>query len=154
MSDTHRERRRLDFAPLELFDLVADVRAYPLFIKYISSMRVREDQVEDGQGELVAEALINFKLVRERFVTKVRLDRDARTIGVDYVAGPFRTLVNRWRFDPAPDGATMVDFWIDYEFNNPVLQFMLNRNRNRAVNTLINAFSGRARQLYTPISAN
>ena len=56
MSAEHVERMRLRYRPDDLFELVSDVRRYPDFIKPITAMRITQDDVRDGVGELVAEA--------------------------------------------------------------------------------------------------
>ena len=96
MSAEHVERMRLRYRPDDLFELVSDVRRYPDFIKPITAMRITQDDVRDGVGELVAEARIRFKFVREGFTTRVTLDKSARTIDVTYLTGPFHDLANHF----------------------------------------------------------
>ena len=148
MAGEHVERLRLRFSPDDLFALVSDVRRYPEFLEPITALRVSEDHVRDGQGSLKAEARIRFKFVRERFATKVTVDRSTGTIDVDYLSGPFHTLANRWVFHPLEDGSTLVDFWIRYGFRNPVLQMLMNENRARAILYLIDAFRREAETRY------
>ncbi|TGY87909.1 type II toxin-antitoxin system RatA family toxin [Marinicauda algicola] len=144
MTTEHVERLRLRYSPDDLFDLVADVRRYPDFIDLISAMRVTREHVENGVGELDAEARIRFRFVRERFTSRVHLDKPRRRIDVTYLSGPFTDLANRWRFHELSDGSTLVDFWIRYHFNNPLLQMLVDTNRGRAVRYLIHAFENAA----------
>ncbi|PWE17201.1 ubiquinone-binding protein [Marinicauda salina] len=148
MSAEYEERLRLRFRPDDLFDLVADVRAYPDFIHLISAMRVTRDHVENGVGDLDAEARVRFRFVRERFSTRVHLDRPNRRIDVKYLHGPFHDLANRWRFHELSDGSTLVDFWIRYAFRNPLLQTLVDTSRGRAVRYLIRAFGEEAEKRY------
>ena len=148
MTAEHVERLRLRFSPDDLFELVSDVRRYPDFLDPITAMRVTDDNVENGTGRLNAEARIRFKLVRERFATRVQLDRDAGVIDVEYLSGPFHDLANRWTFHRLDDGSTLVDFWIRYAFKNPVLQMLMDGNRVRAIRYLINAFQKEAHARY------
>jgi coenzyme Q-binding protein COQ10 len=154
MSAEHVERLRLRHRPDDLFDLVSDVRAYPKFIKLISAMRVTRDQVEEGTGVLDAEARVRYRFVREKFSTRVRLDRSERLIDVDYIAGPFHDLANQWRFHALEDGSTLVDFWIRYRFGNPVLQMLVDTNRTRAIRYLIGAFEEEAQRRYETVGAS
>jgi len=154
MSAEHVERLRLRHRPDDLFDLVSDVRAYPKFIKLISAMRVTRDQVEEGTGVLDAEARVRYRFVREKFSTRVHLDKSERLIDVDYIAGPFHDLANQWRFHALDDGSTLVDFWIRYRFGNPVLQMLVDTNRTRAIRYLIGAFEEEARRRYETVGAS
>ena len=143
------ERLRLRHRPEDLFDLVSDVRAYPKFIPLISAMRVTRDAVDaNGVGELDAEARVRFRFVRERFSTRVNLDRPERLIDVEYLSGPFHDLANQWRFHALSDGSTLVDFWIRYNFKNPILQVLVDTNRARAVRFLVGSFREEAERRY------
>lgn len=135
-------------APEDVFTLVSDVRDYPNFIKWIKAMRVYDERVKDGVGDLKAEAIVGYKLVRERFATHVALDRGRQAIDVAFVSGPFTDLENRWRFHAAPDGGAVVDFWIRFAFRNPILQRLFDANFHRATTALMNAFEARARERF------
>ena len=148
MSSEHVERLRLRHRPDDLFDLVADVRRYPDFIRLISAMRITRERVKGGVVELDAEARVKFRFVRERFTTRVRLDRANRLIDADYLSGPFHDLANQWRFHALSDGSTLVDFWIRYSFKNPLLQMLIDTNRTRAIRYLVNAFEVEAQRRY------
>jgi len=151
MSAEHVERIRLRHRPDELFELVSDVRRYPEFIRLITGMRVKSETGHENHRELVAEARVRFRFVRERFTTHVTLDRAKRVIDVAYLSGPFSDLANRWTFHPLEDGSTLVDFWIRYQFGNPVLQMLMDANRQRAVRYLINAFREEAERRYEQV---
>jgi coenzyme Q-binding protein COQ10 len=140
-------------APDDVFALVADVRDYPSFIKWVRSMRVLEERVSDGVGELTAEAVVGYKIVRERFTTKVTLDNPGLAIDVAFVSGPFDALENRWRFRPLPDGATEVDFFIRYELAKPILRAVLAAMFDRAAAKIMDAFAKRAAERFPVVGA-
>lgn len=149
----HRERRRVPHKPEDVFALVADVRDYPSFIKWIIAMRVIEDRVKDGTGELTAEAVVGYKLLRERFTTRVKLDRPNAAIDVAFVSGPLDSLENRWRFRPLADGSTEVDFYIRFELNNPILRAIMAASFDRASAKIMDAFAKRAAERFPTIGA-
>lgn len=151
MTASHIERLRLRHRPDDLFDLVSDVRRYPDFIPLITAMRVTRDHVTDGQGTLDAEAKVRFRFVREKFSTRVTFDKANRQIDVDYLSGPFQTLSNQWRFHELSDGSTLVDFWIKYQFGNPILQMLVDTNRNRAIRFLIERFNAEAKRRFETV---
>jgi coenzyme Q-binding protein COQ10 len=139
---THAERRRLPYTPEQLFDLVADVARYPEFLPWCLAARIRER----SPNAITADLLIGFKMVRERFTSRVVLDRPRR-IDVSYTEGPFRHLNNHWVFEAQPDGC-VIDFYVDFEFRSRVLQKIIGVLFNEAVRRMVGAFEGRARQLY------
>lgn len=140
---THAEQRRLPYSAKQLFDLVADVERYPEFLPWCVGARIRERT----EKLLVADLLIGFRMVRERFTSRVVLSRPDR-IDVAYSEGPFRYLTNHWVFLPQPDGGCIIDFFVDFEFRSRLLQKVIEMLFNEAVKRMVSAFEGRARQLY------
>ena len=142
---THAEQRPLPYQPQELFELVADVERYPEFLPWCKAARVR--QRESQERQIVADLVVGFKMVRERFTSRVDLEPEERVIRVQYVDGPFRYLNNTWQFIEHADGC-MIDFYVDFEFRSRVLQKMLQPLFNEAVRRMVAAFEGRAKELY------
>lgn len=144
----HRLSRILPYAPGRLFDLVGDVERYPEFVRWVSALRTWNRREESpGIILLDAEAEVKFSIVRERFSTRVRLDRPALAIDVDLLSGPFRKLENRWRFKPRPAGAELT-FDIDFEFGSRFLERLLAANFEKAAVKLVGCFERRAKELY------
>lgn len=144
----HRLTRELPYTPDQLFALVGDVKSYPDFVPWITSMRVWNPQnPEPGVDSIDAEAGVGFAFLTERFSTRVRRDSGRHEILVGLIRGPFRRLDNRWRFSPHPTG-TLVEFSIDFEFKSRLLEALLAANLGRAVDRLIACFEARAKSLY------
>ena len=145
---THRVTRVLPYAPDQLCDLVGDVARYPDFVPWITSMRTWNPQIlPDGANTLDAEAGVGFSMLTERFATRVRRDPINRTVTVSLLSGPFKRLVNDWRFLDEEAG-TRIEFMIDFSFKSKLLTLMLEANFDRAVNKLIGCFEARAAALY------
>lgn len=147
---THAERRKLDYTPDQLFDLVADVDKYPEFLPWCRAARIRRRE----ENLLVADLVIGFKMFRERFTSHVKLDRENKRIDVAYSEGPFRYLNNHWVFEPAADGGCVIDFFVDFEFRSTILQKAISLLFNEAVRRMVRAFEARALALYGPPKEN
>jgi coenzyme Q-binding protein COQ10 len=124
--------------------LVSDVRAYPGFIRWITSLSVTDETRDGAASSLIAHATVGWRALNERFATKVRSDADALSVHVDLVRGPFRVLRNRWRFEDDKRGGALVRFDIAYEFSNPMLQAVAHLNRDRMANKIMGAFEAEA----------
>ncbi len=144
----HAVTRVLPYSPEQLFDLVGDVERYPQFVPWIKTMRTwnRQD-IGPGVTQLDAEVAVGFSFLRETFSTRVRRDADAGEITVRLLQGPFKRLLNQWRFSPHPTGV-QVDFDIDFEFKSRLLDGLLRANFHHAVDRLIGCFDARAETLY------
>ena len=139
----HSETRHLPYTPEQIFDLVADVGAYPNFLPWCIGARVY-DRRTDG---FFADLIIGFKVFKERFTSKVTLERPDH-VHVDYIKGPLRYLHNDWRFEPATDGGTNIHFTVDFEFKNKLFENLAGALFTEAVNRMVGAFERRAFAIY------
>jgi coenzyme Q-binding protein COQ10 len=142
---THAEKKLLPYTREQLFDLVSDIERYPEFLPWCVGARIRERR----DNEILGDLLIGYKMVRERFTSRVVLSRPDR-IDVSYSEGPFKYLNNHWLFLPQSDGRCLIDFYVDFEFRSKMLQKIMEMFFNEAVKRMVGAFETRAHQLYGP----
>jgi coenzyme Q-binding protein COQ10 len=140
---THAETRVLPYTPEQMFELVAKIERYPEFLPWCVAARIRSREA----NTVVADLVIGFKMVRERFTSRVTLDRPRR-IDVTYLEGPLKHLNNHWVFKPHSSGGTEIDFSVDFEFQSKVLQALIGALFHEALRRLVAAFEARAKQLY------
>ena len=140
--------RRTDHSADRMFALVADVEKYPEFLPLCEALTVRTRREREGRTVLVADMTVGYKAIRETFTTQVLLNPRETTIDVKYLDGPFRYLTNEWRFEPLPDGGSMVHFFIDYEFKSRILAALTGPMFDRGFRMFADAFQKRADALY------
>lgn len=147
---THSETKRLPYTARQMYDLVADVASYPKFLPWNSAARIRSRTPIAGGGEVMdADLVISFKVFRERFTSRVRLWPEALKIDTEYLDGPFRHMRSNWAFRDIPGGCE-VDFHVDFEFRNAILQGIIGVVFNDAMLRVVRAFERRAAELYGP----
>tara|TARA_R110000787_G_scaffold25757_6_gene72342 strand:+ start:80144 stop:80605 length:462 start_codon:yes stop_codon:yes gene_type:complete len=146
---SHAEKRILHHKPEQLFDLVADVGRYPEFLPWCIAARRKSQSGNVHLWDLI----IGFKMIRERFTSKVTLTPDDMRIDVTYLDGPFRYLNNHWIFLEHEDGC-MIDFYVDFEFRSKMLSKIMGMVFSEAVQMMVRAFEKRADALYGPDGAN
>jgi coenzyme Q-binding protein COQ10 len=145
---THHETRFLPYSAPEMYDLVADVGTYPKFLPWNSAARIRSRvQRPDGSEVMEADLVISFKVFRERFGSRVVLWPDQHRIETEYLDGPFRHMKSTWTFHPAQGGCN-VEFFVDFEFRNAILQGIIGVVFNDAMQRVVRAFERRAVELY------
>jgi coenzyme Q-binding protein COQ10 len=127
----------------QLFDRVADVGRYGEFLPWVVATRVRSD----SEIEMVADMLVGFNALREKFTSRVIKQRPSR-IEVIYIDGPMRDLDNVWQFRPADDGGCEVECRVDFTIRNAVFEALAGQYFDRAFRKMVAAFEERARKLY------
>ncbi len=126
-----------------MYDLVADVAKYPDFLPWCLATRVRS--VENGL--MIADMVIGFKMIREKYTSEVTLDSD-KEVKIVYKNGPFKYLNSHWKFDEDAEGGCTIDFFVDFEFRSALLQKVMGAVFNEAVQLMMSAFEKRAIDLY------
>jgi len=149
----HSERRRVPYTPEQMFALVADVDAYPEFLPWIGSARIRKRTATDTGGEsFEADLVVSFAVFRESYtslVTTYPADADGvARIDVEAISGPFNKLVTRYAFYPAGEGACDMTFDVDFAFRNRLMQRAAGAAFELAMRKVASAFEGRAKVLY------
>ncbi|MFO1189025.1 MAG: type II toxin-antitoxin system RatA family toxin [Alphaproteobacteria bacterium] len=140
---THAEKRIVPYTAEQMFNLVAAVERYPEFLPWCVGARIRSHT----GNEIVADLVIGFRMIRERFTSRVVLVPHQR-INVSYTEGPFRYLNNHWVFEPRLDGGCQIEFYVDFEFRSRLLQSLVSVVFNEAVRRMVAAFEARARAIY------
>lgn len=145
---THSETRKLPYTARQMYDLVADVGAYPEFLPWTGAARVRSvTPRDDGAQVMEADLVISFKVFREKFVSRVVLWPEALKIDTEYLDGPFHHMKSTWRFSDT-EGGCNVAFFVDFEFRNRILQKAAGMFFYQAMQRIVQAFEARAHQLY------
>lgn len=155
-----RSSRRVRHSAAQMFDLVADVEAYPQFLPLCQALKVRR-RAASGEGieTIIALMDVGFRGIRQSFTSRVTLDRPRLNIFVEYIDGPFRHLENRWTFRnlhneerPAAQAlvrpACLVDFYISYEFTSRTLALLMGSMFDTAFRKFAEAFENRADDTY------
>ncbi len=146
---THQETKRLPYTAQQMYDLVADVGSYPQFLPWNAAARIRSRRPIEGGEVMEADLVISFKVFRERFGSRVTLWPGPKKIDTEYLEGPLRHMRSTWAFRDI-EGGSEVDFFVDFEFRNAILQGIIGVVFNDAMQRVVRAFERRAAQLYGP----
>jgi coenzyme Q-binding protein COQ10 len=145
----HSETKRLPYSARQMYDLVADVGSYPKFLPWNSAARIRSRRAVGEAEVMEADLVISFKVFRERFTSRVTLWEEKGRIDTEYLDGPFHHMQSTWAFRDIPGGCE-VDFHVDFEFRNAILQGIIGLVFNDAMLRVVRAFERRAAELYGP----
>ncbi len=139
----------MPYSAAQMYDLVSDVARYPEFLPWNSAARVRSRRPgPDGSEVLEADLVISFKVFRERFGSRATLWPARNRVEVEYLDGPFKYLRSWWTFADRPEGGCDVEFFVDFEFRNIILQKVIGVVFDEAMRRIVRAFEQRAKVLY------
>ncbi|MBF9033634.1 type II toxin-antitoxin system RatA family toxin [Rhodobacterales bacterium HKCCE2091] len=144
----HSETRSLPYTAEQMYDLVADVGSYPEFIPWTSAARVRSVEDKGDHTVMLADLVVGFRMFREKFLSRVTLWPEPRRIDTEYIEGPFKHMISKWRFEDREGGGCDVHFEVDFEFRNRLLQGAAGLFFFDAMQRIVRAFEARADTLY------
>lgn len=131
-----------------MYDLVADIEAYPQFVPLCQRLSVKSVQQEGEQKIIVADMTVAYKVLRETFTSRVLLNPIDLTIRTEAIAGPFREMQNIWAFTENGEKSCDVKFSLDYEFRSRAIQLLVGGLFDRAFRKYATAFESRADDVY------
>jgi len=134
----------------DMFNLVADVERYPEFVPLCQTLRVRRRSSSDkGVEVLLCDMAVGYRAIREKFTSRVTLNRPQLKVLVEYVEGPFSYLENTWNFhDEVRPPDSKIEFFISYEFRSRILAALMGSMFDVAFRKFAQAFEARADAVY------
>ena len=123
----------------ELYALVQDIDAYPEFLPWCVAAQVRER----SPHRTVATLTVGMKGLKQSFTTE-NVDREAESIDMKLLEGPFRRFAAHWRFRPLGRDAAKIEFSLGYEFASRIVARALDPLFETIANTMVDAFTRRA----------
>lgn len=131
------------FSAEQMYSLVNDVASYPQFLPGCVDSRV-ESHTEQ---EMVASVVVAKAGIQKAFTTRNLLSVN-RVIAMQLVDGPFRHLSGTWCFTPLDEQACKVELALEFEFNSVVVEMAFGRIFKELVGSMVQAFTGRAKEVY------
>jgi len=127
----------------EMYALVNDVPAYPVFLPWCS----RAEVLESGSAHMLARVEVSKGGVRQAFTTRNDLSVADR-IEMELVEGPFDFLRGVWEFRALREDACKVALTLDFELKKSITKVAFGPVFNQAANSMVDAFCSRAKQVY------
>ena len=122
------------------YGLVEAIEAYPEFLPWCAAAEVRERT----PGRTVARLTLAVTGVRQSFTTE-NSNVPGQSIDMCLVEGPFKSFTAAWCFTPLGPGACKVEYSMAYEFSSRVVAAVLEPVFSRIADSIVDAFTRRAR---------
>lgn len=127
----------------EMFALVDDIESYPDFLRWCKSAVVH------GRNAESVEATLELQRggVSKSFTTRNSLIEN-QSIGIALMGGPFRHLSGGWKFRQLNESGCKVSLDLEFEFENRVTDMVFGTFFEKICNSLVDAFTRRAGEVY------
>ena len=99
------------YSPAQMFDLVNEVEAYPKRFPWCAGAEV----LERGDDVLVARLDLKYAGFRQSFTTRNSTEKP-KSLRMNLVDGPFRSLDGLWQFIALGDAGCKVSFALDFDY--------------------------------------
>ncbi len=133
------------YTPAQMFRLVDEAEHYPDFLPWCSSAVVHYRDATSVEATLE----MRRAGLRKSFRTR-NTQLFAEFIRIELADGPFRTLEGDWTFAPVGDIGCRVELDIQFEFESAMLDRLLGHFFEETLNSLVDAFTRRAADVYGP----
>jgi len=131
------------YSSSEMYRLVDDIPGYAEFLPWCKTA----EEIRRDEDEVTARLALAYSGMEKSFTTRNRIHKD-KMIEMRLVEGPFKHLEGFWRFDPLGEQACKVSLDLEFEFSNRLVGMAMGPVFSQIANTLVDAFSKRAEQVY------
>lgn len=128
----------------QMYQLVNDVKSYPAFLPGCTGSRV----LESGPTQMTAAVDVSKAGISKTFTTRNTLTNN-QSILMHLVDGPFKSLMGGWKFTPLSQEACKIEFHLDFEFTNKLIELAFGRIFKELAANMVQAFTVRAKEVYS-----
>ena len=127
----------------QMYALVEDFLAYPEFLPWCTGATLHSRDAEMIEASLEMQR----GAVKKTFTTRNTLQPGV-AMGIALVDGPFRNLSGDWQFEQLGEDGSKVSLYMEFEFENRVVDALFGRFFEDTCNSLIDSFTQRAHKIY------
>ncbi|MDC0164332.1 type II toxin-antitoxin system RatA family toxin [Candidatus Pelagibacter bacterium] len=131
----------------QLIKMVLDIEKYPEFVPWCIEGKIFDKNESSDLITFNGDLKVGKSILNETFSSQVSYHKEIDKIIVTNLDGPLKYLKNEWYFKEI-NNITQLDFFIDFELKNPILNGIMKKSFELGLNKIAKAFEERAIQLY------
>jgi len=131
----------------QLIEMVLDIENYPKFVPWCLESKIHEKKESNDLIEIKADLKVGKRFLNETYSSLILYYKGKDKILVTNIDGPLKHLNNKWEFKNI-NGATQLDFEINFELKNNLLNSIMKRSFKLGLNKIAKSFEERAIKLY------
>ena len=122
-----------------MYALVDDVNKYPEFLPWCGGV----DLIKQDEASTIATLHISYHGLHQKFTTENH-KTFPNLMEIKLKDGPFKHLEGVWRFTELNEEACKVEFMLNYEFTNVIIEKIIAPVFSHIANTFVDGFVARA----------
>ena len=139
--------KKFDFPKKELINLILDINNYKDFLPWCKNSIVTDDREENTKRIIFADLEIGYKQIADTYTSEVIFDRENSQIIVKPVCGPIKKLTNIWKFKEITEKSCEVNFYIEIELNNFILNTVFEKFFDAGFEKIFTSFENQAKKV-------
>jgi len=138
--------KSFNYSKEDLIELVLRIEDYKFFLPWCINSKILTSNKNKEDLKITADLEIGFKSFREVYTSKVFYDNKNSKIEVTSVSVNIKKLLNIWEFESIDKKSCNVNFFIDIELKNPIINIIFSKFFNYGFEKILNSFEQRARE--------
>ena len=127
--------------------MVLDIEKYPEFVPWCIEGKIIDKNESADLITFNGNLKVGKSILNETFSSQVSYHKEIDKIIVTNLGGPLKHLKNEWFFKEINNN-TQLEFFIDFELKNPILNGIMKKSFELGLNKIAKAFELRAIKLY------
>ncbi|CAH2354485.1 coenzyme Q-binding protein Coq10p, mitochondrial [[Candida] railenensis] len=148
---TYQVKKRLNFPPSTLFEIVSSVDKYNEFVPFVTESFVNKRDSKTG-NPTEAGLRVGWQQFDEIFTCNLKCETDKCVIAESLTVSLFDKLHTEWKFTPIENPhikqtSCQVELNLTYSFKNPLYNTVSSLFSEQVTQLMLRAFESRAREL-------
>ena len=123
------------------------IENYKKFLPWCTNSKIISKKKNKDSIEIIADLEIGYSFAKDVYTSHVKYDIIKKKITVDAIDGPLKNLENIWILKQINKNECEVEFYINLELKNIILNKMLDKMFDIGFEKILNSFEKRAKYL-------
>src|SRR6056300_348504 len=133
-------KKIFNYPTKKVIDLILNINDYKNFLPWCNESIIHSTEEKKNYDIITADLEIGYKIFSDTYSSKVIYDKKKNIIEVSCLARPVKTLSNIWKIKKINNNKCEVNFFIEIELKNKMLNQLLNKFFDLGFEKILNSF--------------
>ncbi|MEK0436831.1 MAG: type II toxin-antitoxin system RatA family toxin [Burkholderiaceae bacterium] len=139
-------KKKFNYSKKDLIKLVLKIEDYKFFLPWCLNSKILSIDKKKKDLKITADLEIGFNSFREVYTSNVVYDSITSKIEVTSISTNIKKLLNIWKFETIDKNSCTVNFYIDIELKNPIINIIFSKFFNYGFEKILSSFEQRAKE--------